>query len=53
MNGEQVGGLVRHILTFGGGWLVTKGYFDAATMQTVVGAIVTLVGAAWSFMVKK
>ena len=53
MNAEQVGGLVRHLLTFAGGWLVTKGYVDEATMQTVVGAAVTLIGAAWSFMVKK
>jgi hypothetical protein len=50
MNKEQVLGIVRHLLTFGGGYVVAKGYFDDATLQSVVGAVVTLAGAAWSVL---
>jgi hypothetical protein len=48
MNKEQVLGIVRHILTFGGGIVVGKGWFDEATMTAIVGAVVTVVGALWS-----
>jgi len=50
MNKEQVLGVVRHILTFGGGIVVGKGILDEATMTAVVGAIITLGGAVWSML---
>lgn len=53
MNSEQVLGIVRHVLTFGGGYLVAKGIVDEATMLNVVGAAVTIIGAIWSIAVKK
>lgn len=49
MNTEAIMGLIRHILTFVGGYLVSKGYFDESTMQQLVGAAVTVVGAVWSW----
>jgi len=46
---ESILGLVRHLLTFGGGLLVSNGLIeDAATMETLVGAILTVAGGAWS-----
>jgi hypothetical protein len=53
MNVEQIGGLVRHALTVLGGYLVAKGALDPAAVDTIVGAIMTLGGAGWSFMAKK
>lgn len=53
MNSEQLLGIVRHVLTFGGGYLVAKGIVDEATMLNVVGAAVTILGAVWSVMTKK
>lgn len=53
MTGDVVAGFVRHILTFGGGLMVTKGMIDEATMTAIVGGIVTIVGAAWSWWAKK
>lgn len=53
MSKEQVLGIVRHGLTFVGGLLVTKGLLDAGMAQEVMGAVLTLVGAAWSVVVKK
>ncbi len=53
MNQEQVLGIVRHILTAAGGVLVTKGYVDANTLATIVGALATLIGAGWSIWIKK
>lgn len=50
---EAILGIVRHVLTFGGGLLVTKGYIDEGTMTTVVGAAVTLIGAVWSVVAKR
>lgn len=48
MNKDQVLGLVRHVLTFLGGFLITKGVIDEATSVEAIGAIVTLIGSVWS-----
>lgn len=53
MNWDAISGIVRHILTFGGGYLVTKGVVDEATMQAAVGAVVTLGGVVWSVVSKR
>lgn len=49
---ETVLGLVRHALTFGGGFLVAKGHIDAVGLESAVAAIITLIGIAWSAMAK-
>ena len=48
MTSDQIGGVVRAILIFAGGWLVTQGWVDNATMQTIVGAVVTVITTLWS-----
>lgn len=48
MNKDQILGLVRHVLTFIGGFLITKGVIDEATSVEAIGAIVTLIGSVWS-----
>jgi hypothetical protein len=48
MNKTRVMGLLRHALTFGGGYVVAQGWVSEAAMPEVIGAIVTLVGVAWS-----
>lgn len=53
MNVEMITGLLRHVLTFGGGYLVTKGVVDEGTLELGIGAIVTLVGIGWSAFAKK
>lgn len=53
MSKEAILGVVRHILTFGGGLLVSKGTIDEATMLEGVGAIITLAGIVWSIRQKK
>jgi predicted MFS family arabinose efflux permease len=50
MNKDQVEGVVRAVGTAIGGYLVGKGIVDAATMTTIVGAVVILAGAVWSFI---
>lgn len=44
---------VRHLLTFGGGFLIARGYLDAATMEAIIGGLVTVIGAVWSVAEKK
>jgi len=53
MKKEQVLGVLRHSLTFIGGLLVAKGLVDDALVAELSGAILTLVGGAWSILVKK
>ena len=53
MNKDQVIGIVRHILTFGGGFLVAKGVTDIASVNEIVGALATLIGTLWSIVAKK
>jgi hypothetical protein len=50
MNKEQVMGIVRHALTFIGGIFVIKGIATEAMTDEVIGAVVTAVGAIWSFI---
>jgi hypothetical protein len=45
---DAILGLVRHLLTFGGGYVVAKGWLDDATANAVVGALITVFGAGWS-----
>ena len=40
--------LVRHILTALGGVLVARGTLDDAGVQTIVGAILAILGVIWS-----
>lgn len=49
MNKEKILGIVRHILTFGGGIAVGKGWLDEETMLSTVGAVVTIIGTIWSW----
>ena len=53
MSKEMVLGIVRHVLTFGGGFLVTKGLIDESIMLELVGGVITLVGGLWSVISKK
>lgn len=46
-------GIIRHVLTFAGGFVVAKGWVDEATMAQIAGAIVTIVGGVWSVVDKK
>ena len=53
MNVAIVLGLVRHILTIAGGFLVSSGTLDQPDVETGVGAILTISGIAWSIFDKK
>jgi hypothetical protein len=46
-------GVVRHVLTFGGGYLVQDGLLSTPDLETGIGAVVTLIGLAWSIYDKK
>jgi hypothetical protein len=53
MNKETVLGVVRHILTFGGGFVAAKFGVDESVIAEVVGAVMTIVGVAWSVKSKQ
>ncbi len=53
MTKEQVLGVIRHVLTFAGGFLVTKGLVDEGAVMEVVGAVTTIIGSVWSIVAKK
>jgi hypothetical protein len=48
MNSDQIGGLIRAVLSALGGYFVGKGLIDASTMTTLVGAAATILMAGWS-----
>jgi hypothetical protein len=52
MNWEQISSILRHILTFGGGFVVAKGWISETLMLEIVGAIVTVGGAVWAMFNK-
>lgn len=53
MKQDIILGIVRHVLTALGGVLVTKGFADAAGLESAVGALVTLTGFVWSVISKR
>lgn len=53
MDKKQVLGIVRHVLTFAGGYAAAQGYADDATVQQVVAGVVALVGVIWSIVDKR
>jgi hypothetical protein len=52
MNKDQVLGIIRHTLTFVGGFLVMKGMVDESLVTEIVGGVVAVVGSVWSIFAK-
>lgn len=52
MSKDQVLGLIRHVLTFAGGILVSKGILDEGMVVEAVGAVIGLIGTVWSIGAK-
>jgi hypothetical protein len=40
--------VIRHLLTFVGGVLVSLGWLDESTMQQLAGSLATVAGLLWS-----
>ncbi len=53
MSKEAILGVVRHILTFGGGFMTQAGLTSEDDITTGVSAVVTLVGLVWSVLNKR
>lgn len=53
MTKDVILGFIRHILTFGGGYLASSGFLASSDVDLAVGAIVTLIGVGWSALHKK
>lgn len=49
MSWEQISSILRHILTFGGGFIVARGWINAETLASIIGAILTVGGAIWAY----
>ncbi len=50
---EIVFGLVRHVLTAAGVYFVNEGQLEMTQAETLVGAVMTIAGVAWSIWQKK
>jgi len=46
-------GVIRHILTAGGGALVARGLVAQTDVEALVGAVITIIGVVWSALAKK
>ena len=52
MSKVQILGIIRHVLTFFGGVLLTKGLIDEQMWSEITGSLITLVGGVWSIVEK-
>jgi hypothetical protein len=52
MNWNQISSVLRHILTFGGGFIVAKGWLSEGVMLELVGAFLSVGGAVWGMFNK-
>lgn len=50
---QELQGTIRHVLTTLGGMIASKGLIESADVDIVVGAIVALIGFAWSIYSKR
>jgi len=41
-------GAVRHLATFGGGWLIAHGILQGSQLNAFIGSVCFLGGVAWS-----
>lgn len=48
MSWKKIQGIVRHALTFGGGYLAAQGWVAEGMVPEIVGALMTLIGLVWS-----
>ena len=46
-------GVIRHLLTTGGGYLVANGTLTGAQSESAIGALVTIAGILWSVLEKR
>jgi hypothetical protein len=53
MDQDTILGLVRHALTSAGGYLVADGLATSSQVSDAAGAIVILIGLAWSIWNKR
>jgi hypothetical protein len=51
--GDQVAGIIRHLLTTVGGALVAAGYLTSAEWTTIAGALAVIIGVVWSIITKR
>jgi hypothetical protein len=52
MNWEQISSILRHILTFGGGFVVARGWISETLMLELVGVFLTVGGGIWAMFNK-
>jgi hypothetical protein len=52
MNQETITGIIRHGLTFVGGFLIAKGLVDEGTVAEISGGLLAAVGTIWSVVIK-
>ncbi len=45
---SRILGLLRHALTFGGGYMISQGWLDADQVASLAGAAIAIIGALWS-----
>lgn len=54
MNATTIAAVVRHLFGIAGGWLLAKGIsLDAGTIETVSGALGSLIAVGWSLWAKQ
>lgn len=53
MKFEEIKGFVRHLLTFGGGFLVSADILEATQVDTVVGGLIAIIGVVFSVLNKR
>ena len=52
MSQSVVMSILRHALTFVGGWLIAKGVIDETSAAEISGLVMTAVGTIWSIVDK-
>jgi hypothetical protein len=49
---SQAAGVIRNILSYGGGFITAHGWLDSATTQQLLGALLPLISIGWGMYSK-
>jgi len=47
---SNIQALIRHILTFAGGYIIAKGYADETLVMEIAGGAAAVIGGVWSII---
>ena len=50
---DKILGIIRHVLTLGGGIIIAQGLAEESLVTEIIGGLIAAIGGVWSILSKK